>query len=175
MNIIPKKITYYFKVKQHTMRAVAEHAESEREISYFFDEKLVSKKTIPSGTILKDDDFIRDILEEYCNHNNGLYADLFNNHSDMVRLEMKITEVVIESFEIVINVTIREEKNRYQVILSANDGEDRVVGDIKATNFSDVLEKLRIFINTLTSMSTELSQNLDELNDDKVMERIRWQ
>jgi hypothetical protein len=88
---------------------------------------------------------------------------------------MKITEVVIENFEIVINVTIREEKNRYQVILSANDGEDRIVGDIKATNFSDVLEKLRIFINTLTSMSTELSQNLDELNDDKVMERIRWQ
>jgi hypothetical protein len=174
MKIIPIKTEYYFKIKQHKMRAVAEHGEEQRELFYYFDDKLVSKKAIPEGEFLTDDDFIREILEEYCKHHGGVYADIFNNHSDMVFLERKNVEVLVENYEVVINAKIRQEKNHYQVILSANNGEDTVSGDFKATNFSDVLEKLRIFINTLEGVSAELSQNIDELSNDKVLERIEW-
>jgi hypothetical protein len=38
-----------------------------------------------------------------------------------------------------------------------------------------VLEKLRIFINTLEGVSDVLSQNIDEFSNDKVMEKIKWQ
>jgi hypothetical protein len=92
----------------------------------------------------------------------------------MVFLERKNVEVLVENYEVVINAKIRQEKNHYQVILSANNGEDTVSGDFKASNFSDVLEKLRIFINTLEGVSAELSQNIDELSNDKVLERIQW-
>jgi hypothetical protein len=156
------------------MKAVAEHGAEEREIFYYFDDKLVSKKTIPAGEYLTDDDFIREILEEYCKHHGGVYADIFNNHSDMVFLETKIVEVEVENYEVVINAKIKREKNHYQVVMSANNGEDTITGDFKASNFSDVLEKLRIFINTLEGVSTELSRNIDELSDDKVLERIQW-
>jgi hypothetical protein len=175
MKIIPIKTEYDFKIKQHKMRSVAEHGDEEREISYYFDDKLVAKKTIPAGEYLTDDDFIRAIVEEYCKYHGGVYADIFNNHSDMVLLETKTVEVRVENYEVVIGVKIKREKNHYQVLMSANNGEDVITGDFKASTFSDVLEKLRIFINTLEGVSAELSQNIDELSNDKVLEWFEWE
>jgi hypothetical protein len=93
----------------------------------------------------------------------------------MVLLETKTVEVQVENYEVVIGVKIKREKDHYQVLMSANNGEDIITGDFKASTFSDVLEKLRIFINTLEGVSAELSQNIDELSNDKVLERFEWE
>jgi hypothetical protein len=174
MKIIPVEVAYDFEVKKHKMRAVAVHTEKERDISYYFDDKLVSTRTIPSGEFVSDDDYIREILEAYCDSHSDVYADIFNNHVDMVLLLKKEVEVQIENYGVMIEARIEEEKDFYHVLLSTNKGENTISGKFRAASFSDVLEKLRIFINTLEGVSAELSQNIDEFSNDKVEERIKW-
>jgi hypothetical protein len=84
-------------------------------------------------------------------------------------------EVLIENYGVNISVTIAETANQYDITMSTEDGCNTISGKFKASNFSEVLEKLRIFINTLEGVSDVLSQNINEFSNDKVMEKIKWQ
>jgi hypothetical protein len=175
MKIIPILITYYFEVLKHTMRAEAEHSDGVRKIRYYFDEKQVTEKIIPDGHFLTDDDIIREFVDNYSRSHIDMLADIFSKHSDTVHLTKKNMEVLIENYGININVTITETADQYDITMSTEDGCNTISGKFKASNFSEVLEKLRIFINTLEGVSDVLSQNIDEFSNDKVMEKIKWQ
>lgn len=172
--MIPVKVEYLFSMKNHYMKAVAEHLESERQFSFYFDEKVVSEKIIPSGDFLTDDDCIRDMVENYCKDHTGIYADLFKRHSDKVHLVSKTIDYVIESFGINLETHVVVEKGKYHFEVNDNNGEDVFSGSFKAENFSEVLEKVRIFTSILGEISKEFSDNIDELSNDKVEEWIKW-
>ena len=174
MEIIPVKQEYDFTVMQHTMRAVAEHKIDSREISYYFDQKLVAKKILPRGSFLTDDDYIADIVAEYMKNNTGVYADIFRYHSDKVLLVSKSMELQLENNGIIINVQVLVRKEDYSLKLITQSGDDSFAGTFKATSFSEVLEKIRIFIGFLEGVSDDLTENIDKLSSDKVEEWIKW-
>lgn len=172
--MIPIKVEYDFFMKNHRMKAVAEHLELERKFTFYFDEKVVSEKIVPSGDFLTDDDCIRELVENYCKNHTGVYADLFKRHSDQVHLVSKTIEFVIESFGIHLQTYVTVEKGKYSFKVNENNGEDVFSGSFRAENFSEVLEKVRIYTSILGEISTTFSENIDELSNDKVEEWIKW-
>lgn len=174
MDIKPVKVAYNLEILNHKMMAKVKHLDDGRQISFYYDDKLVSEKKLPAGDLLSDDDCISEIVLEYSENNTGLFADIFRNHSDKVSLVSKLIEVIIEIYGLQIDVRVGIEKEKYIVKLSANDGNDTFVGTFKALNFSEVLEKTRIFTSTLEGVSTALADNINEISSDKVEERIKW-
>lgn len=174
MTIVPVKVEYFFEMMNHKMKAVTVHTEDTREISYYFDEKLISERTISSGELLSDDDVIRNLVENYANNHNDKLADIFKNHRDKVLLTGRSLEIIIENTGISITAFVEIEKEVYKINLSANKGSDVFTGKFAAVNFSEVLEKLRIFNNTLEGLSTKLASRISELSDDQVEQWIKW-
>lgn len=175
MDIIPVRQEYNFSVTTHTMKAVAEHIENKRHLNYYFDEKLVASKVIEGGDYYTDDDCITEVVEDYRKNNKDVYADLFNRHIDKIALTSKSLEVKLVNFGIVINAKVKIVKDYYEIELNTEDEENCFNGRFKATDFSEVLEKMRLFTSTLGDISTELAQKINILSNDKIEEVIKWQ
>lgn len=172
--ITPLKIAYNLQVKEHTMRAVAEHLELVRRITFYFDDRVVAEKNIEPGDFLTDDDCISEIVRNYCRNAQGVYADLFSRHSDKVQLVSKTLDFSIENYGLIMLAHVTVEKGRYFITVESGDGVDTFSCTFKAENFSEVLEKVRIFTNTLEGVSNSFSSHINELSSDKVEEWIRW-
>ena len=174
MDIKPITLEYFFEVSGHSLYASCEHKDGTRELRFCFDDNEVAKKNIPDGDLLTDDDCICDIVDEYSHSHTGMFADLFRNHTDKVKLVSKVLEVKLEYFaiEILANITIK--KPHYDVVLSSNGGRDTIQGSFEANDFSDVLEKLRIFSGALGGVSGELTDHINEISNDKVESVINW-
>lgn len=175
MDIKPLKLEYDFSIMKHTMRAETDHTAGMREVSFFFDDKLVSKINIEDGDILTDDDCMLDIVHNYCRNNVGVYADILNRHSDKVFIVEKKIDVVIDNSGIEIGVKIVANKERYRFEMSTNNGKDILGGEFEAQSFSDILEKMRFFIYTLDGVSGFLTNNINELSNNEVEKWIKWQ
>lgn len=175
MEIIPVYQEYIFSIMNHKMRAIVEHTGSERQLSYYFDDKLVANKTIPGGEYYTDDDCICEVVDDYRKNHTGVYADIFNRHIDKVYLEEKLLDVRLVNFGIVIKAKVRVVKDFYEVELATEDGDNQFTGRFKASDFPEVLEKMRLFTNTLEGVSAELAQNISILSNDKIEEIIKWQ
>lgn len=175
MEIVPIKQEYDFSIGKHTMRAVAEHTDAIRKLSYYFDQKLVATKEISGGDYYTDDDCIREVIEEYKQRSTGAYADIFNNHIDRVYLVTKMLEVNLVNYGIVLNAKVKITKDTYEIDLRTDSGDNQVSGKFKAADFSEVLEKMRLFTNTLEGVSAELAQKISILANDKIEEVIKWQ
>lgn len=175
MNIIPVKQEYIFSVMNHTMRAVVMHEKDKRNLQYYFDEKLVASKVIEGGEYYTDDDCIREVVDDYRKNNTGVYADLFNRHTDKIFLTEKLLEVNLENFGIIIHSKVKVIKDYYEIELATDNGDNQFTGRFKAADFSEVLEKMRLFTNTLEGVSMELAHNISILSNDKIEEIIKWQ
>lgn len=175
MEIIPVRQEYIFSIMNHTMRAIAEHRENDRKLKYYFDQKLVAEKIIPGGDYYTDDDCIREVIDDYKKNNTGVYADIFNRHIDKVFLTSKTLDAYIVNNGIKIKAKVISVKDYYEMELSTEDGENEFKGRFKALDFSEVLEKMRLFTYTLEGVSHELAQNISVLTNDKIEEVIQWQ
>ena len=175
MEIVPRRQEYVFSVMKHTMRAVVEHEKDKRNLSYYFDEKLVATKVTEGGEYYTDDDCIREVVDDYRKNNTGVYADLFNRHSDKIFLNEKHLEVDLVNYGIVIKSKVKIVKDYYEIELATDNGDNYFSGKFKAVNFSEVLEKMRLFTNTLEGVSSELAQKISILSNDKIEEVIKWQ
>ena len=175
MEIVPIKQEYIFSIMNHTMRAVAEHKAGQRYLKYYFDQKLVAEKIIPGGDFYTDDDCIYEVVEDYRKNNKGVYADIFNHHTDKVYLTSKLHEVDLVNYGIVIRAKVKVIKDYYEIELNTENGENQINGRFKASDFSEVLEKMRLFTNTMEGVSSELAQNISILSNDKIEEIIQWQ
>lgn len=175
MDIIPVRQEYTFSVTTHTMRAVAEHIENKRHLKYYFDEKLVATKEIEGGDYYTDDDCITEVVEEYRKSKKDVYSDLFNRHIDKIVLTSKSLEVKLVNYGIVINAKVKIVRDFYEIELCTENEENCFNGRFKAANFSEVLEKMRLFTSTLGEVSTELAQRINILSNDKIEEVIKWQ
>lgn len=174
-SIKPTKIEYVFKIREHTMKASAEHLELARRITFYFDDKIVSEKAVPPGDFYTDDDCISELVKNYCKNQQGVYADLFRLHSDKVHLTSRILEFEIDNYGIKMNARVIVEKNKYHFEVSGADDADSFSGTFKADNFSEVLEKVRIFTTMLGGISESFSSHIDELSNDKVEVWIKWE
>jgi len=174
-HISPVKIEYILEIKGHLLKASAKHLENSRKISFYFDDKIVAEKTVAAGDFLTDDECISEIVENYCKNKTGVYADLFKYHSDKVHLMAKTLDFIIENYGIEMFAHVTVEKGRYIIELKGNHNEDVFAGTFKAENFSEVLEKVRLFISTLTNISDSFSDHINELSTDKVEEWIKWE
>lgn len=174
MKIIPIKTEYKFEAMNHNLKAVLVHTEGKRKITYFFDDKQLAERIIEEGSFWSDDDKIQELAETYFKEHKGAMSDLFLNHSDKVILKDKITTFVVINYGIEIDVIVKEEKGTFAVKISTANGENVLNGKFRAENASEALEKLRIFLNTMQGIGEELSSNIDELSNDRVMERIKW-
>lgn len=175
MEIIPIRQEYIFSVMKHTMRAVAEHKDDKRYLSYYFDDKHVATKEREGGEYYTDDDCIREVIDEYRKNNKGVYADLFNRHTDKIALECKRLEVNLVNNGIIIKAKVKIVKDYYEIELATDNGNNRFSGKFQAADFSEVLEKMRLFTYTLEGVSSELAQNISVLSNDKIEEVIKWQ
>jgi len=173
--ITPTKVEYNLLIADHRLKASAEHLELARRITFYFDDKIVAEKAIPPGDFLTDDDCISEIVENYCKNKTGVYADLFKNHSDRVHLVSKTLDFEIENYGLKMEAHVEVEKGRYLVDVKGNNGEDTFSGKFKSENFSEVLEKARIFTTTLAEISESFSVHINELSSDKVEEWIKWE
>lgn len=174
MLIIPIKQEYTFSVMSHTMRAVVEHKNDRRYLNYYFDNKLVSVKEREGGDYYTDDDCICEVIDEYRKNNTGVYADLFNRHTDKILLESKFLEVSLVNNGIVINAKVKIVKSCYEIELATDNGDNHFNGRFIAADFSEVLEKMRLFTNTMEGVSVELAHNISLLSNDKIEEVIKW-
>lgn len=174
MDIIPVRQEYVFSVSTHTMRAVAEHIDNKRYLKYYFDAKLVETLEIEGGDYYTDDDCITEVVEEYRKSKTGVYADLLNRHIDKIALTSKSLEVKLVNYGIVINARVRIIKDYYEIELHTDNEENCFSGKFKAADFSEVLEKMRLFTSTLSEVSTELAEKIDILSNDKIEEIIKW-
>jgi len=174
MEIIPKSLEYHFEACNHKMTIMVDHEDKGRNIGFFFDEKLISRKMEPKGHYTEDDDCIEEIVETYCKNNKGVFSDLIKNHSDKIRLTDKVREVVINSNGVLIDTTIHERYGEYKISMSGHKGEDKLNCSFKANDFSEALEKFRYFMSTLEEVKEDLVSNIDELSDDKVEKWIKW-
>lgn len=174
MDIIPVRQEYFFSVASHTMRAVAEHIDDKRHLHYYFDEKLVETRVIGGGDYYTDDDCITEVVEEYRKSKKDVYADLLNRHIDKIALTSKSVEVKLVNYGIVINSKVKVIKDFYEIELYTDNQENHFSGKFKANNFSEVLEKMRLFISTLGDLSIELAQRINILSNDRIEEVIKW-
>lgn len=172
--ITPLMTEYTLQIKEHTMRACAEHLELARRITFYFDDKIVSEKAVPAGDFLTDDDCISELVENYCRNQTGVYADLFKRHSDKVNLVSKKIDFAIENYGIKMTAHVVVEKEKYHIDVKDDVGSDSFSGTFKADNFSEVLEKVRIFTSTLSGISDDFSNHISELSNDKVEAWIKW-
>lgn len=175
MEIIPVRQEYIFSVLNHTMRAVVEHVGNKRHLSYFFDQKLVATKEMDSGDYYSDDDCIREVVDDYRKNKTDVYSDLFNRHMDKITLTKKILEVDLVNYGLVIKAQVEIVKDYYEINLYTDGGDNQFTGKFKAENFSEVLEKMRLFTNTLEGVSQELALKINILSNDKIEEVIKWQ
>lgn len=175
MDIIPVRQEYIFSVAKHNMRAVVEHIGDKRYLSYYFDQKQVASKVIAGGDYYTDDDCIREVVDDYKKNKKDVYADLFNRHIDKIALEAKLLEVDLVNYGIVIKSKVKIVKDYYEIELYTDGGDNQFTGKFKATDFSEVLEKMRLFTNTLEGVSAELAQRINILSNDKIEEVIKWQ
>lgn len=174
MDIIPVRQEYTFSVTTHTMRAVADHKDNKRYLSYYFDEKLVATKEIEGGDYYTDDDCIAEVVEDYRNNKKDMYADLLNNHVDMITLISKSLDVELINYGITIIASVKIVKDYYEIELHTDNEENCFSGRFKAGDFSEVLEKMRLFTSTLGDVSAELAQRINILSNDKIEEAVRW-
>lgn len=174
MDIIPVRQEYIFSVATHTMRAVAEHIDNKRRLNYYFDEKLVESKIIEGGDYYTDDDCITEVVEEYRKSKKDVYSDLFNRHMDKIALMSKSLEVKLVNYGIVINARVKIIKDYYEIELYTDNGENCFEGKFKAADFSEVLEKMRLFTSTLGGVSTELADRINILSNDRIEEIVKW-
>ena len=175
MDIIPVRQEYMFSVTSHSMRAVAEHIGDKRQLNYYFDEKLVATKEIGGGDYYTDDDCITEVVENYRKSKKDVYADLFNRHIDKITLTAKVLEVKLVNYGIVINAKVKIIKDFYEIELRTDNEENCFSGRFKAADFSEVLEKMRLFISTLGEVSAQLAQKINILSNDKIEQVIKWQ
>lgn len=175
MEIIPVKQEYTFSVATHTMRAVVEHVNNKRHLSYFFDQKLVATKDVEGGEYYTDDDCITEVVEDYKKNRTDVYADLFNNHADKITLTSKIIEVDLNNYGIIIKAKVKIVKDFYEIELHTDGEENSFQGKFKAADFSEVLEKMRLFTSTLGDVSAELAEKINILSNDRIEKSIRWQ
>ena len=82
---------------------------------------------------------------------------------------------MIENYGMKMLAHVTVEKEKYQFVVNGNNGDDIFSGTFKAENFSEVLEKVRIFTSTLAGISENFSDNINELSNDKVEEWIKWE
>lgn len=168
------RIDYILKVKEHVLKAIVEHLENARKITFYFDEKTISEKLIPLGDFFTDDECISDLVRKYCENQNDMYADLFNNHSDNVRLVAKNLDFLIDNYGIKMYAHVHVENEKYHIEVKGGNEVDSFAGTFKADNFSEVLEKVRIFTSTLVGISDSFSAHINEFSDDKVANWIKW-
>jgi len=173
--IIPQKIEYIMQIKDHTLKASAEHLELARRITFYFDNKIVSEKAVPPGEFYTDDDCISELVRNYCRNTTGVYADLFARHSDKVHLIAKTLDFLIDYYGIKLTAHVRVEKGKYHIEVKSQDGIDNFSGDFTADNFPDVLEKVRIITSTLVGISDSFSSHISELSNDQVENWIKWE
>ena len=173
MEIIPVKQEYILSITKHTMRAVVDHIENVRKLSYYFDEKLVATKVVPGGDYYTDDDCISEVVDDYRKNKTDVYADLFNRHIDKISLVAKLLEVKLVNYGIVINAKVKIVKDYYEIELVT--GENQFCGKFKAADFSEVLEKMRLFTNTLEGVSADLAEKINILSNNKIEAAIKWQ
>jgi len=171
--IKPIKVEYTMQIREHTMRASAEHLELARRITFYFDDKVVSEKAVPPGDFLTDDDCISDLVDNYCKNKTGVYADLFKRHSDQVHLISKTLEFELENYGIKMTAIVTVKKDTYNVQIKENGG-DFFSGTFRSSSFSEVLEKVRIFTSILTGISNDFSEHINEFSNDKVEDWIKW-
>jgi len=174
MNMQPLSAAYKFFYANHCLEATVNHQETEREVCFYYDKKLISKIQIPNGDLLSDDDYIMKLVEDHCRNSIDAFADLFKNHTDKILLNSKTVNVVIYNMGIEILANVSVYYDRYDLELSTPNGENKIFGSFKANNFSEVLEKLRLFISTLSGVSTNLSAHIDEICDDKIEGFVQW-
>ena len=84
-------------------------------------------------------------------------------------------DFMIENYGMKMLAHVIVEKGKYQFAVNGNNGDDIFSGTFKAENFSEVLEKVRIFTSTLVGISENFSDNINELSNDKVEEWIKWE
>lgn len=173
--IKPIKIEYIMQIKEHVLKASAEHLELARRITFHFDDKIVSEKAVPPGDFLTDDDCISELVENYCKNHTGVYADLFKRHYDKVHMIAKTLDFEIENYGIKVFAHVTVEKGRYIIEVKEEKNEDVFACTIKSENFSEVLEKVRIFTTTLAGISDNFSVHINELSNDKVEKWIKWE
>lgn len=174
VKIIPESLEYNFKVVNHAARATLEHIAGVRKVSYYFDDKLIGEKAIPGGELLTDDDCIVDIVQEYSSANKGVYADLVNNHSEIITLLNKKLRLTVEAGMFTVKFTSLWEKGFFSFSVTSNEGKDTIDCRIEATDFLEAFEKARFLLYGMESMSGEITKHISELASDKVMEFIKW-
>ncbi len=157
------------------MRATVLHMTDSRKVSFVFDGKVISEKSLPNGDYTTDDTCISELVRNYCKFNAGVYADLFKRHSDKVHLVNKTLEFVIENYGIELFVLVTVEKEKYHVEAKTKSGDDSFTGTFKSMNFSEVLEKVRMFTSTLVEISDRFSSHINELSNDEVEDWIKWE
>lgn len=174
MDIVPIRQEYSFSITTHTMRAVVEHIDSKRCLSYYFDQKLVATRVVDGGDFYTDDECITEVVEDYRKNRTDVYADIFNRHIDKIALTSKLLEIDLVNFGITVKAKVKIIKDFYEIELYTDDEENRFSGKFKATDFSEVLEKMRLFTSTLGEVSSELAQKINILSNDKIEETIKW-
>lgn len=175
MEIVPVKQEYIFTIAKHTMRSVVEHVGDKRKMDYYFDQKLVETKYAPGGDFYTDDDCIHEVVENYRKNNTNVYSDILNRHIDKIALAAKLIEVDLVNYGIVIKAKVKIIKDFYEIEFQTDNGENQFSGKFRAADFSEVLEKMRLFTNTMEGVSAELAQKIDILSNDKIEEIIKWQ
>lgn len=175
MEIVPIKQEYTFAILNHTMRAVAEHRNGNRYLNYYFDQKLVAEKILPGGDYYTDDDCIREVVEDYRKNHVGVYADIFNHHTDKIKLTAKLLEAELINNGIKIHAKVKIVKDCYEIDLATESGMNQFGGKFQASDFSEVLEKMRLFTNVMAGVNDNLAQHINLLSNDKVEELIKWQ
>ena len=127
------------------------------------------------GDYYTDDDCIREVVDDYKKNKTDVYSDLFNHHIDKIALTKKIIEVDLVNYGIVIKAKVKIVKYYYEIELFTDGGDNKFCGKFKASDFSEVLEKMRLFTSTLGEVSSELAQKITILSNDKIEEIIKWQ
>ncbi len=156
------------------MKAEVQHTETSRVIDYYFDEKLIDSKPVPKGDFLTDDDWIHEMVSQYTLTTKGLYCDIISNHSDMIHLTSIVQTATIEHLDFVVDAVITEKKDYFYATVTAPNTGDSLSVTVKASDYSEFLEKLRLLIDTLIGVSNEFTSNISELSNDQIKNRIKW-
>lgn len=168
------KTEYTFEYNQNKIIVAVEHDSDSRQVNVFFNGKCVKQSHIQIDSNTSDAECIHLVTQDFIKSTVDKYTDIVKNHSDRIYLISKHTRLCCENWGITALMSAHITKGNYLLRVEISDTGDYIESSIKANNFSEALEKMRLCSSFISGLSSEFTAHFDQMSTDRLLDAFQW-